>query len=233
MYFSAHWCPPCKAFTPKLSEAYTKLKSERSDFELVFVSSDKDEGSFQEYFGEMTFCALPFQLRDVKNQLSKNYGVRGIPALVSLGPVDENGGRPLWNGNCRSFIEQGDFAEFPFKEKPYGSIEAGDVNESKCVLIFHENGDDEGQAEIKGVAKEVTEKVADMKVFWSFEHGGFGQKVRSALGMPDASESTDPAMVILDIPDDGGYYKTAETDVTVENVLKFIKTPGDRSQLGS
>ena len=42
-------------FTPKLSEAYTKLKAERDDFELLFVSSDRDEDSFKEYFGKMSF----------------------------------------------------------------------------------------------------------------------------------------------------------------------------------
>jgi len=54
LYFSAHWCPPCRKFTPVLSEAYTKLKAERDDFELVFVSSDRDQEGFDEYFGEMT-----------------------------------------------------------------------------------------------------------------------------------------------------------------------------------
>ena len=30
VYFSAHWCPPCRGFTPKLSEWYTKdLKTKR------------------------------------------------------------------------------------------------------------------------------------------------------------------------------------------------------------
>eukprot|EP00592_Proboscia_alata_P024137 CAMPEP_0194450090 /NCGR_PEP_ID=MMETSP0176-20130528/130511_1 /TAXON_ID=216777 /ORGANISM="Proboscia alata, Strain PI-D3" /LENGTH=193 /DNA_ID=CAMNT_0039277307 /DNA_START=21 /DNA_END=602 /DNA_ORIENTATION=+ len=66
LYFSAHWCPPCQEFTPILSEAYTKLKSERDDFELVFVSSDRDKSAFNDYFKEMTFCALPFEHRDTK-----------------------------------------------------------------------------------------------------------------------------------------------------------------------
>ena len=78
LYFSAHWCPPCKAFTPVLSKAYTKLKAERDDFELVFVSSDRDERSFKEYFDEMSFCALPFEYRDEKSALSQKFGVRGI-----------------------------------------------------------------------------------------------------------------------------------------------------------
>lgn len=33
-YFSAHWCPPCRGFTPTLSKAYTALKKQRSDFEV-------------------------------------------------------------------------------------------------------------------------------------------------------------------------------------------------------
>lgn len=34
LYFSAHWCPPCKTFTPKLSKAYQALKKSRDDFEV-------------------------------------------------------------------------------------------------------------------------------------------------------------------------------------------------------
>ena len=25
IYFSAHWCPPCRGFTPKLVESYEKM----------------------------------------------------------------------------------------------------------------------------------------------------------------------------------------------------------------
>jgi nucleoredoxin len=34
LYMSAHWCPPCKTFSPKLSKAYTALKKSRDDFEV-------------------------------------------------------------------------------------------------------------------------------------------------------------------------------------------------------
>eukprot|EP00961_Rhodomonas_salina_P092951 1251145-Rhodomonas_salina.1 len=40
LYFSAHWCPPCKIFTLQLAELYKMLSATRSDFEIVFVSSD-------------------------------------------------------------------------------------------------------------------------------------------------------------------------------------------------
>ena len=53
IYFSAHWCPPCRGFTPKLCEFYTNFKKVNSDFELVFVSSDRDEAAFKEYYGEV------------------------------------------------------------------------------------------------------------------------------------------------------------------------------------
>lgn len=62
IYFSAEWCPPCKGFTPKLVEFYTKIKEKEniSKFQIVFVSWDKDESAFQEYFATMPWLALPF-----------------------------------------------------------------------------------------------------------------------------------------------------------------------------
>merc|ERR1711957_393102 len=85
LYFSAHWCPPCRGFTPTLGKAYTELKAQRQDFELVFVSSDRDDAAFKEYFDDTPFWALAFEERETKGELSKHFGVQGIPSLVMLG----------------------------------------------------------------------------------------------------------------------------------------------------
>ncbi len=50
---------------------------------MVFVSSDKNQTAFDEYFGEMKgFHALQYSNRDLKGELSDKFGVKGIPTLV-------------------------------------------------------------------------------------------------------------------------------------------------------
>ena len=44
VYFSAHWCPPCRNFTPVLNDFYKKVTGkDKKVLEIIFVSSDKDE----------------------------------------------------------------------------------------------------------------------------------------------------------------------------------------------
>ena len=83
LYFSAHWCPPCRAFTPVLSEKY-RTAYRGKGMEVVFVSSDRDERSFREYHGHMPWLALPFDAFNVRQSLGGTFGVRGIPMLVVL-----------------------------------------------------------------------------------------------------------------------------------------------------
>jgi len=83
LYFSAHWCPPCKGFTPKLAEFY-KNDLAAKGLEVVFVSSDRDEAGFKEYFAEMPWLALPYGERELKEKLSKKFKVQGIPSVVIL-----------------------------------------------------------------------------------------------------------------------------------------------------
>jgi nucleoredoxin len=83
IYFSAHWCPPCRRFTPELAKWYAE-GPKPENVEVVFASSDRDEGAFNEYFGEMPWPALSFELRDEKAELSKRFNVSGIPTLVVL-----------------------------------------------------------------------------------------------------------------------------------------------------
>lgn len=87
VYFSAHWCPPCRRFTPELVQAYEELKKDKTlndSFEIVFVSSDQTEAAFKEYFSDMPWLALPFSKRNEKDQLSEQFGVNGIPTLVVI-----------------------------------------------------------------------------------------------------------------------------------------------------
>ncbi|CAF3564612.1 unnamed protein product [Rotaria sp. Silwood2] len=61
LYFSAHWCPPCRNFTSKLAKIFKEIKNELKDkFDIVFISCDEDQASFDEYFKEMPWKALPF-----------------------------------------------------------------------------------------------------------------------------------------------------------------------------
>lgn len=234
LYFSAHWCPPCRDFTPILGEAYKKLKAQRQDFELVFVSSDRDNASFKEYFDEMPFWALPFEERQTKGDLSKYFGVEGIPSLIMLGPVPAGGGdRPLINTSLRGVIETGNFSEFPFYPKPYSELSTNSdgINTKRCLVVFCEGCDDDEQAEVVELVKTVSEKMKDqnMGFFYATGPGGIVNQVRKALKME--KNTNDVAMVLLDIPDNGGYYLNAATDLSESVIKAFIASPGKRRQL--
>eukprot|EP00429_Kryptoperidinium_foliaceum_P010111 CAMPEP_0176001772 /NCGR_PEP_ID=MMETSP0120_2-20121206/300_1 /TAXON_ID=160619 /ORGANISM="Kryptoperidinium foliaceum, Strain CCMP 1326" /LENGTH=387 /DNA_ID=CAMNT_0017334333 /DNA_START=47 /DNA_END=1207 /DNA_ORIENTATION=+ len=209
LYFSAHWCPPCKRFTPVLGEAYNKMKAERDDFELVFVSSDRDEESFNEYFGSMPFCAVPYEDAAI---LGKRFGISGIPALLMLGPMDSTTGeRPLINENVRSVIEAGELADFPFHPKNYQDLAYGadGINENKSLVVLCEGEDDDEQQNIVNAIKKAAETKKDYRFFYATQPAGVTTAIRKLLKMENKMD--DAIMVLLDIPDNGGFYMSSET----------------------
>jgi len=83
IYFSAHWCGPCRGFTPKLATFYSMLKEEGTHFPIIFASSDSDEASFAEYYASMPWLAFPHGDERIE-RLNKKYEVSGIPWLVVI-----------------------------------------------------------------------------------------------------------------------------------------------------
>ena len=95
IYFSAHWCPPCRGFTPVLAGVYEEINDSSKQLEIVFVTSDRDQDSFQGYFSTMPWLALPHGHPNI-TQLKQAMGISGIPTLVILnkdGSVKTKDGR--------------------------------------------------------------------------------------------------------------------------------------------
>ncbi len=84
IYFGAHWAPPCRLFTPALSEFYTNLNRDGKKFEIFFCSIDGNEEAFERNYREMPFCAIPYTEDQRIQNLKQRFGVNGIPTLVVL-----------------------------------------------------------------------------------------------------------------------------------------------------
>ena len=83
LYFSAHWCAPCRKFTPELVEYYNRVATEHPEFEIVFVSFDKSQFAMETYMREanMPWPAIDFPKLQDKDAIRK-YAGNGIPCLV-------------------------------------------------------------------------------------------------------------------------------------------------------
>ena len=102
LYFSAHWCPPCRGFTPVLKDAYEdNEKNAKAKVEVVFISSDRSGEDMKEYMIEAhgKWYALAHG-SDLAGKLKKDHGVRGIPTLVV---VKKDG--TVINANARGVVE--------------------------------------------------------------------------------------------------------------------------------
>ena len=81
-YFSAHWCGPCRKFTPQLVEYYNRVAAQHPEFEIIFVSRDRSAFGFETYLKEtqMPWPAIDFQKVGGKAEIGK-YAGSGIPDL--------------------------------------------------------------------------------------------------------------------------------------------------------
>ena len=130
LYFSAHWCPPCRQFTPHLGNIYNACKAvPNRNFEVIFCSNDRQDQEYTNYANSMPFARLPFQDRRTQS-LSSAFGVMGIPCLVLIRARDG----AVINGNARGDFLQDSGATgngFPWN----GSSGAGGVMGKVWTLV--------------------------------------------------------------------------------------------------
>jgi len=225
LYFSAHWCPPCRGFTPELVKKYEAIKAAGKNFEIVFVSSDRSEEGFKEYFGEMPWLALQYSDRKAKEELSKCFGVSGIPSLVLL-DTDFS----VITKKGRSAVMR-EISEFPFHDKPVADIasDADGLNDAPCVIVLADKASAEEQAqtyaaleplaaEYKAAAK-ANDEDPEFLFFHAKANGGPVPRIRELCKL---DETTAPQLILLDIPDNGGFYVGSAEQLTVDGLRAWL-----------
>jgi nucleoredoxin len=89
LHFSAHWCPPCRAFTPELVTFYQQ-NGGGERFEILFVSSDEAAADMMTYMKEAKMPWVGLRWGSSKTQkIKQRYAGDGIPDLVLLDERDE------------------------------------------------------------------------------------------------------------------------------------------------
>merc|ERR1712224_96905 len=227
VYFSAHWCPPCRGFTPKLAQLYKNMKQQvadgkrKDDFEFVFVSSDKDKPAFLEYFGEMPWLAQPYSNRAGKNELSDMFEVRGIPSLITLdvdGKVINKAARGAADNDAKGL-------EFPWAPKPVNDVNAvtDGLNDEVCVIVLLDGAaaaDAEARKkDLDTVASKYFDAAKSSKTeppfrfFFEKTKGHVSEQIRRLTSSGDGAKT-----ILLDLGDSGSYYE-ADKEGDVEALL--------------
>lgn len=81
--FSAHWCPPCRAYTPQLAEWYRAHHRADSDWDLILVSQDHSADQLLEYAQETQMPWLVLDWETARSTaLLDPIRPRGIPATA-------------------------------------------------------------------------------------------------------------------------------------------------------
>ena len=85
-YFGAEWCPPCRAFSPRLVKAYQALQQAApGKFEVIFVSSDRDSSEQLRYVRHVNMPWPVLRFSQIgRADILERWSGRGIPCLVAL-----------------------------------------------------------------------------------------------------------------------------------------------------
>jgi nucleoredoxin len=173
-------------------------------------------------------CQSLLTQKKTNQKLNSLFQVEGIPKLVILDPNGD-----VITGNARSsVIQDPEGAEFPWYPKPVSDLAAGanHLNEDVCLILFVENFSPEEISETKtsleAVAKEHLSKVkagsSDLVVhfFVATSVSPISTRIRELCQVGEPTKK--PLLILLDIPDNGGFYLSDSTQFTADTIKDFL-----------
>lgn len=222
-YFSAHWCPPCRGFTPQLAFSYQKMKAAGKPFEVIFVTSDQDEGEYNQYLAEMPWLALPFGDKRCE-ELSSMYNVSGIPTLIIAEPKT---GKVITANGRAAVSADPEGNDFPWTPKALENVNnaADEINQSACLLYLNDTITEEDKTALNNIAavyhdqwKAIGKDRAEFPLlfFYGSPSDGVGERVLNFTGV-----NKKPVLMILNLPK-GNKFVSTETNNFGSFVFEFL-----------
>ncbi|XP_014468776.1 PREDICTED: nucleoredoxin-like [Dinoponera quadriceps] len=231
VYFSAHWCPPCKAFTPQLVDTYQRIRERGHDFEVIFVSSDRSEDSYNAYTETMPWLKIPFSQEERRRKLARALDVQAIPTLVILDPRDNI----ITLDGRTELIEDPEGLNFPWTSRLVNILTekyATSLHDAPAIILFVEGEDCEiqfGESVLLPTAQayrrdrpdydpNYDDPDDDTLQFYIALDCETSDILREFIGLDDAV----PLLTAIDIP--RGIYVVMEdgAEITVDSVQQFV-----------
>lgn len=207
LYFSAHWCPPCRGFTPKLAKVYEKIMAsditnDGNDFEIIFVSSDRNANAYKEYFAEMPWKSLDYndpKFKPISSFLKEKYENNGIPQFAIVRGSDGN----LLTKNARGGVDSDpEGKDFPWPRKAMYKLneDLEGINENKSIVLMMDKGTDADKDQTyqfmssHAKAQQALEKGREFFHFAAMEGDGVTEQIRKFTKLAEEG-----AMICLDL----------------------------------
>jgi nucleoredoxin len=154
LYFSAEWNRSCREFQPKLLSYYDEIKNKQSPFEIVFISSDRDKSSYENFFSSMPWLALLFE-DSRTSPLKKTLKIKSIPSLVVIGPD----GKTVSKDGKMLLLTYGASA-FPFTDERIEELKKSSQRSEVNFKELAKNGETKAAAD--SLAFDLIDKFASM-----------------------------------------------------------------------
>ncbi|XP_048840562.1 nucleoredoxin-like [Brienomyrus brachyistius] len=225
VYFSAHWCPPCRSLTRALVQSYHRLREAGHRLDVVFVSADRSEDSFTQYLSEMPWVAVPYSDKARRSRLNRLYGIQGIPTLILL----DTDGRVITRQGRAEVLSDPNCWRFPWHPRPVVDLSesnAVQLHEGPCLVLFVDAEEEAELEPARELLRPIAEKIlANHKakgeepplLFFVAGEDDMTDSLRDYTNLPEAA----PLLTILDMAARAKFVRDVE-EVTAAVAEQFV-----------
>jgi len=225
LYFSAHWCPPCRNFTPKFAEWYKNNQAkmpEGKTFEVIFCSSDQNEEAFNEYYETMPWATMPYDDPRVK-ELKTILEVSGIPSVQVIRNSTGKVAEPNGCGGRTGVTSDPNAEKFPWPKEPAGNFMAclDSINEKPVVIVLAGKKDDGIFAALTEVGKPLLGASGEMKMEFAIEDGSTPAQLQGRI--KNLFQLKDEETIVVSDLGEGQFWKPEQQPALDKIDADFIK----------